>query len=196
MEVVWMVSDNFNFFFMFQTCSFLTMVEQFTYQWTWEPYQDGGYYSRKEYQWFLKGCRFSILTCNNFFFFDLSIKNGPNPPKIYQNLIMMVGNRERLWMVSDRIVDFNSSWNLICPISRNVRAIHQEALIQYYQHQSLLNMVRPLYKVVWMVSHRFDNFRFFKKIHRYLVPDIIYSFELSLSMLVLHQESSQSTQGI
>ena len=33
----------------------------------------------------------SILTCNNFVF-ELSIKNAPNPPKIYQDLNMMGGN--------------------------------------------------------------------------------------------------------
>ena len=53
-----------------------------------------------------------VRTCNNFQFLNyrgackLSIKKDPNKAKIYQDLIKMMSvTLERLWLVSDRIVD-------------------------------------------------------------------------------------------
>ena len=54
-----------------------------------------------------------VQTCNNFQFLNyhgackLSIKKDPNIAKIYQDLIKMMSvTLESLWLVSDRIVDF------------------------------------------------------------------------------------------
>ena len=54
-----------------------------------------------------------VRTCNNFQFLNyhgackLSIKKDPNKAKIYQDLIKMMSvTLERLWLVSDSIVDF------------------------------------------------------------------------------------------
>ena len=58
-------------------------------------------------------CQISqVRTCNNFQFLNyhgackLSIKKDPNKAKIYQYFIKMMSvTLERLWLVSDRIVD-------------------------------------------------------------------------------------------
>ena len=74
----------------------------------------------KDYGWFLIelsifdfSSNLQVRTCNNFQFLNyhgackLSFKKDPNQAKIYQDLIKMVSvTLERLWLVSDRIVDF------------------------------------------------------------------------------------------
>ena len=54
-----------------------------------------------------------VQTCKNFQFLNyhgackLSIKKAPNQAKLYHDLIKMLSvTLEKLWLVSDRIVDF------------------------------------------------------------------------------------------
>ena len=56
-------------------------------------------------------------------------------------------------------------------------------------NQDLIKMVSITLEGLWMVSDRIVNFQFFVKFHR-SGPAIIFSFELSRSMLVMDQKSS------
>ena len=56
-------------------------------------------------------------------------------------------------------------------------------------------MVSITLEGLWMVSDRIVNFRFFIKFHR-SGPAIIFSFELSRTMLVTHQKRSKSSKRL
>ena len=56
-------------------------------------------------------------------------------------------------------------------------------------------MVSITLEGLWLVSDRIVNFQFFVKFHR-SGPAIIFSFELSRSMLVIDQKGNKSSQDL
>ena len=104
---------------------------------------------------------------------------------------------ERLWMVSDRIVDFrfflkfhrsrpakiSSFWTITEHVSYQWKKFPNPAKIDL----DFIKMVSITLEGLWMVSDRIVDFRFFLKFHR-SGPAKIFSFELLRSMLVINQK--------
>ena len=133
-----------------------------------------------------------VRTCNNFQFLnhhgasELSIKKAPYQAKIYQDLIKMMSvTLERLWLVSDRIIDFR----FFVKFHRSGPAIIFQFLNYHGAckfsikkdpnkskiYQDLIKMMSVTLERLWLVSDRIVNFRFFVKFHR-SGPTIIFNF--------------------
>ena len=104
---------------------------------------------------------------------------------------------ERLWMFSDRIVDFQffvnfhrSGHGILFSLFTitSILVMDQKAPNQAKISQELIKMVSITLEKLWMFSDNIVDFRFFGKFHR--TCDNFSVFELSRSMLVMHQKSS------
>ena len=113
-------------------------------------------------------------------------KKVTNPAKIDLDFIKMVSiTLERLWMVSDRIVDFRfflkfhrsgpakifSFWTITEHVSYQSKKVPNPAKIDL----DFIKMVSITLEGLWMVSDRIVDFRFFVKFHRSR-PAKIFSF--------------------
>ena len=89
---------------------------------------------------------------------------------------------ERLWMVSDRIVNFQffvkfhrSGPALIFSFLTITEHVNKNVPNQAKIYHNLIKMVSITLEGLWMVSDRIVNFQFFVKFHR-SGPAIIFSF--------------------
>jgi len=110
---------------------------------------------------------------------------------------MVSSTLERLWMFSDRIVDFRFFDIIISQFRtcNNFQVLNSHGACylstpnQAKIYQDLMKMVSSTLEGLWMVSDRIVDFQFFVKFHRSL-PAIIFRFWTITSMLVMDQKSS------